>query len=493
MGLIFRRVSMSDTKIEQQGVSISFNQRDFVPATYLFEMDDRTDIDQTTLGVVRIRKYPAAPGVLNGLFGPTAMADTGINIVVTEGSIEYTSEMRTKEVMASTVVNGAAEISLPYPVVGELSYSIDGRVYDRYGIERAVNIGYDSRTNKIILSRPCYCKVQYSYITSYQILRYTPNIYNDIETYYMPDPNDYGQLLGFVRTPINYEPEAPIVFSISPPESIASEFELYRIESTAFAKDDGLWEKPMGWPNGGSYPNSDSTLDSNESYIEIARTHEIGYFSLLNNPRRMETTQSSQMDTLPLDFKKELTLANYAGSTIKSATANTVNRGDGSSVNMVLSTTVKVQQKEHFDKYKRLLNRAPKMRTVHYDVPVAEPYGSETAINEAREVVRTVSTMNVVGADGSTADRTVITPMIKEFRIKLTVKAPTRPTISATVLRSRSNDSNTDFNIQAQRINTMLSLIWEGVDWNHLRRRILAAYSSDIYQVTFDSSFPSSI
>lgn len=478
---------MAEPTIEQQSVTISFNTKDYVPATYVFEMDDRTDVDQTQYGVVRIRKYPAPLPGLSGLFGSSLAADMGINIVVTEGSLEFTSETRERDVSGATVVSGAAEVSLPYPVVRNLSYYIDGKAYDKYGIERTVTIGYDSKANKLVLSRPCYCKVQFSFDTSYQILRYKPNIFNDYEIYYMPDPADYGQLLGFVKTPAIFEPEPPIVFAITPPEGISAEFELYRVESLALAKEDGLWEKPMGWPKSGDYPVSEETLDSNESYIEVARTHEIGYFSLFNNPRRMESLQSSPMESLPLDFSKELTYAAQAGGVIGRTTQ--VTSGDGKAI-AALRRVVKIQGKEHFDKYKRLLNRAPKMRTVHYDVPVAEPYNSESAINEAREVVRTLATQVIINNEGDQQKRHTIVESIDKFRIKLVVKAPSRPSISTAVLRDRNNAGSTDLNTQALRINTMLSLIWEGIDWGHLRKRILAAYSPDIYEVSFDSSFP---
>ena len=480
---------MADTQIEQQNVTISFNTRDYVPATYLFEMDDRTDVDQTQYGVVRIRKYPAPRPGLSGLFGASVGVDTGINIVVTEGALEYTSETREKEVFATTVVNGASEVSLPYPVVSGLSFFVDGRAYDKYGVARTVTIGYDSKANKLVLSRPCYCKVEYSYVTTYQILRYQPSVYNDFEIYYMPDPSDYGQLLGFVDTPPGFEPESPIVFSITPPEGIAAEFELYRIESIAYAKEDGLWEKPMGWPDSGDYPNSEKELDTGDSYIEVARTHEIGYFSLFNNPRRMETAQSERLEALPLDFSKELQNSSIAGQQIIRSTQGVSSSGQGKVVT-TLQRAVQIQGKEHFDKYKRLLNRAPKMRTVHYDVEVAEPYGSETAVNEAREVVRTLATFEVLTEDGVVERRQKVIEYMDEFRIKLVVKAPSRPSMSKSVLRTRSNSGDVDFNTQAQRINTMLSLIWDGIDWWHLRKRILAAYNPDIYEVTFDSSFP---
>jgi len=458
---------MSDTKIVGQEVTVSFKDREIVPSSYVFEMDDRVDVDQTQYGVVRIRKYPGPSFALSGLFGPSYQTDSGITLVVTEGVLEATNEVRIKEVFGSAIINGDSSFNLQYPVVSGLSFHLEGRAYDRYGNEQSLAIGYDSNTNSLIFSRSCYCRIQYSYNTSYQIFRYQPSIFNDFEIYYMPDPNDYGQLLGFVRTPIGQEPSAPIMFAIQPPESIAEEFELYRIESTAYAKEDGLWEQPNGWPDSGTYPNSIETLDSGDSILEISRTHEIGYFSLLNSPVRAQSTQSAKIDSLPLDFNKELKLENSVAGALRN------------------------QRKEHFEKYRRLLNRAPKMRTTHYDVPIAEPYRSDTEVNDAREVARNIYV--TVHADGSGAQQkvTVVQQALLDYRVKLTVKVPSRPAISASILRSRSNDDATDYNIQAQRINTMLSLIWDGIDWAQLRKRILASYTPDVYSITFDSSFPS--
>lgn len=482
---------MADTKVEQQNVTIGFKSHDYIPAKYVFEMDDRPDEDQTLYGAVRIRKYPAfTPGTWSPVGTPMHFDQT-IKTLVTEGELVSTREVREKEVSGSWVVNGDAECTLSYPVVRGLSYYVDGQAYDIRGNEINVHVGFDSTKNALVLSRPCYVVVKFFYITQYQIFRYYPNIYNDFEMYYMPDPDDYGQLLGFIRTPPIIDPIAPIVFAISPPEGISAEFELYRVESSGLARESGMWEKPMGWPTNGTYPNSAESIDPNASNIEIARTHEVGYFSLLNNPSRMSTYQSSATEALPLDYTKELRNSSYAGRTVMLGTATESTFADGSKVEKSLRQSKKVQDKEHFDKYRRLLNRAPKMRTVHYDVPVGEPYKSNSDINARREVVRTAPYQKVTDPDGNSTTRKVILETLVSFRIKLVVKAPTRPVVSTAVIRNQSNANNVDFNTQAQRINTMLSLIWEGIDWKHLKKRIIASYDPDIYQVTFDSSFPS--
>jgi hypothetical protein len=481
---------MADTKVEQQSVSLSFSAKEYIPARYVFEMDDRVDTEQTNAGVVRIRKYPAPGHVLSGLYGNAVSSDDGIMIAVTEGAIYETREVREKEVTGVLLLNGDSEMNLPYPVTSGLSYSVEGNAYDIRGRGVSVAIGYNSTANTLLLSRPCYARIKYSYRTTYQILRYFPDVFNDREVYYMPDPSDYGQLIGFTKVPAGIDPITPIIFSITPPEGISAEFELYRIESAAYAKETGLWEKPPGYPDDGSYPNSSETLDSSESVIEIARTHEIGYFTLFNNPSRMEAYRSAPSEALPLDFGKELRFSANAGGVATTGTIYKTTFSDGSSVTNVMAQNHRVQKQEHFDKYKRLLNRAPKMRTVHFDVPIAEPYGSTTAVNDAREVVRIVSEQKSLGADGRVYTNTVIRDIVKEFRVKLKVKAPSRPSIGSATLRNQSNADNATLGMQAARINTMLSLIWEGIDWVHLRRRILEAYDPDLYEIEFDSSFP---
>lgn len=467
----------TNSAVEQQNVTIDFSESTYIPAKYVFEMDDRPDTDQTLYGAVRIRKYPAyTPGTWSPV-GTPMYFDQSINTLVTEGHLQGTNEVREKEVAGSCVVNGDSEATLPYPVVHGLSYEIDGNVYDIRGGSIHVNVGFDSVKNCLIFSRPCYAVVKYFYITQYQILRYYPNIYNDYETYYMPDPNDYGQLLGFIRTPSTLPAISPVVFAISPPEGISAEFELYRVESTGYAKEDGIWEKPMGYPDNGSYPNSSETLDSNDSNIEIARTHEIGYFSLLNNVSRMAQYRSASAETLPMDLSTDPKVR---------INETTQTSGNTSALVRTVSVDNRKQHVEAVNKYKRLLNRAPKMRTVHYDVPVGKPYSEDSDVNQRRQVVRTVVQQEAGGGSMST-----VNTIVQTFRIKLTVKAPTRPSISTAVVRNQSNSNNVDFNMQAQRINTMLSRIWEGVDWNHLRQRITNSYDPELYQVTFDSSFPS--
>lgn len=480
----------TNTLIEQQNVTIEFKDSEYIPAKYVFEMDDRRDEDQTLYGAVRIRKYPAFPPGTWSPVGTPMFFDQGITCIVTEGDLLSTREVREKEVSGSCVVSGDSEYPLTYPVVHGLTYSIDGQAYDMRGRNINVNIGFDSIKNALVFSRECYAVVRFFYITQYTILRYYPNIFYDFETYYMPDPEDYGQLLGFIKTPMVVAPITPVIFAINPPEGVAAEFELYRVESTGFASTEGLWEKPMGWPADGSYPNSTDSLDSNDSNIEVARTHEVGYFSLLNNTSRQSSYQSATSETLPLDYSKEMRYASSAGQVIGQGTQTKTVNSDGSSVSRIVSRDKRIQNREHFDKYKRMMNRAPKMRTVHYDVPVGKPYTDISDINQFREVVRTVYCYATTDSAGNTTTRRSVIDTLVTFRIVLTVKAPSRPSVSGAVIRNQSNEGNVDVNMQAQRINSMLSIIWEGVDWAQLRRRILASYDPDMYQVTFDSSFP---
>lgn len=478
----------SDVQVEKQDVTINFKTRPYVPTKYVFEMDDRPDEQQTGHGVVRIRKYPAfAPGTWSGLGWPMEF-DQSIETYVTEGTLYGTNEVREKTVYGTLIVSGNTEASLPYPVVHSLTYYLDGIARDIRGSEIGVNVSFDSIKNAIVTNRPCYAVVRYSYVTQYQILRYYPTIVQDIEMYYMPDPNDYGQLLGYIQTPYNVDSMEPVIFQITPPDGIAAEFELYRVESEAVAKEDGLYEKPTGWPTNGQYEGrSSDALDPNASNVLISRTHEIGYFSLLNAPAKAEGLQS--MTTVPLDYRKELSNESSAGQKIGKGT--TVSATDGNTTyTRSVERTQHVQKKEYFDKYRRILNNPPKMRIALYKVDIAKPFGNSQALKEATESTYFVDTTRTVNPDGSVNKRSVIREEIRQYKIKLVVKAAKRPSIGTEVYRNKDNANDIAYQTQAARVNTMLGLVWEGVDWQHLRKRIAAAYDRDIYQITFDSSFP---
>lgn len=485
-------MSSNDVKVEKQEVSINFRQRPYIPTKYVFEMDDRPDFEQTSAGVVRIRKYPAfAPGTWTGIGFPMEF-DQQIETYVTEGYLYGTTEVREKEVYGTLIISGDTEAALPYPMVHSLNYYQDGTARDIRGNEISINVSFDSVKNAIVTNRPCYAVVRYSFVTQYQILRYYPNIVQDVEMYYMPDPNDYGQLLGYIKTPHNLDPLQPVIFQITPPESIAAEFEVYRVESVAIAKEDGLWEKPTAWPTNGQYEGRTESLDPNESNVQITRTHEIGYFSLHNSTARASSRQSMTTQALPMDFSKELRFADTPNSNIKVGYTNTSTYSDGSKLSQSYYQSVKTQQANYYDKYKKLLHNPPRMRTVFYDVPIAEPYKSTSQINTCTEVQKVVSTATVVDPQGSSSKRTTISESIKQYRIKLTVKASNRPTIGTEVFRNKDNASDMSYQAQVARINSMLGLIWEGIDWNHIRKRIAAAYDPEIYQVTFDGNFPTS-
>lgn len=484
-------MASNDVKVEQQDVTINFRQKPYVPTKYVFEMDDRPDFEQTNLGVVRIRKYPAfAPGTWTGVGWPVQF-DQSIETYVTEGSLYNTNEVREKTVYGTIIVSGNTEAQLPYPVVHSLEYYIDGVARDIRGNEIGVNISFDSLKNAIVTSRPCYAVVRYSYVTQYQILRYYPNVVQDIEMYYMPDPNDYGQLLGYIKVPYGEDALSPVIFQITPPDGIAAEFELYRVESEAVAKEDGLYEKPTGWPTNGQYEGrSSDALDPSESNVLISRTHEIGYFSLLNAPAKAEGLQSqSSASTIPLDFTKELKNESYAGQKVAFGASTSVSDGTATYARAI-ERTQHVQKKEYFDKYRRILNNPPKMRIALYQVDIGKPFSDATELLAATESTYFVDTTTIVNPQGGVNKALVIQEHVKQYRIKLVVKASKRPTIGAELYRNRENANDRSYSTQVARINTMLGLVWEGVDWGHIRRRIAAAYDPNIYQVIFDSSFP---
>lgn len=482
-------MATNDVKVEKQDVLINFNARPYIPTKYVFEMDDRPDPEQTDRGVVRIRKYPAyPPGTWTG-FGTPVGFDQSIDLYVTEGSVYHTYEVREKEVFGTLMVTGDSEAALPYPVVHSLNYYLDGEARNRRGQTIGVNIGFDSVKNAIVTNRPCYALVRYSYVTQYVILRYYPNIVQDVEMYYMPDPNDYGQLLGYIETPLGMEELDPVIFQITPPEAIAAEFELYRVESAGIAKEDGLWEKPTGWPNSGNYEGRTDALDPNESNVEIARTHEIAYFSLMNAPARQSGMQSMTQSTVPLDYTKELKYSEYAGQKVSFGRDVSYKDGNPTYVKSVEHTKT-MQRKEYFDKYRRILHNPPKMRIALYAVPIGKPFGDVEGMRQATEKTYFIDATKVVDGEGNANTKADVREVVRQYRIKLVVKAAQRPTIGTEVFRNKANSSDTSYNAQVARINSMLGLIWEGVDWVHIRRRIAAAYDPELYQVTFDSSVP---
>lgn len=483
-----------DVKAIHESANIRIGDRPYIPIKYVFEMDDRRDPDQTTLGCVRVRQYPASRQSSWGAqwYGYT-LDDLDLNLRVTKGQWIPTNEWREKYVSGEHTLTGDAEAQLQYPAVRDMQIDVVGSLYSMQGDEISAHAYFDPIKNAIVFTKQVYGIVRYKYYTTYRIYRYYPALYNDYEVYLIPNPNDYGQLLGFDRGPMRFiQPSAPVVFPIQPPEGISAEFELYRIESSAYAKEDGLWEQPLGFPGNTQYPDSDGeTLDPTDKGIEIARVHEMAYFSLLNSTQRTEGVSSSRMASLPLDYAKELRGESNAGSKYITQSGTSTRDSSGRTLDTVRTEERQASKKEYYEKYRRMLNQQPTMRSVRYEVPVAKPYEDKQRAMDAMNVRRVLTTTTERDAAGNVTTRNRVTIESTEvFRIKLTVKGGRRPTIDTQVFRDQNNETQTDFDMQAARVNTMLAVLWEGIDWNTLRKAIRSSYDPTLYQVVFDASFP---
>lgn len=59
-----------------------------------------------------------------------------------------------------------------------------------------------------------------------------------------------------------------------PPEE--KEFEIYRVTSEVLTNKDGVWEKPLGWPDTPSYPNGMTPIPKPKIGLITERVHKIG-------------------------------------------------------------------------------------------------------------------------------------------------------------------------------------------------------------------------
>lgn len=493
---------MADTIVAKQVVDVNtvvdFRTAPYSPINTLFEMDDRKDPYQTTHGTVRVRQYPASKQGLTGGPGlPYYPVDTlNLSHVVTKGQWFPTSEWRVKYISTTEMVTGDSIVELKYPVVSNLLFTIQSPTYDSRGRAISVTGYFDVSRNAIVLSYPCFGSIKVSYNTTYRIYRYQPDIYNDLEVYLIPDPEDYGSLLGFHQNiPDTVEAPAPAVFAIQPPQGIAAEFELYRVESVAFATEDGLYESPWGYPSVTTFPedSTNTSISEDDHGLEIARVHEIAYMSLFNAVKRRENISSERVSALPLDYTRELADYSNAGRTVVKQKYNYSTSGPSGSTEVAAYEERQIKKREAFEKYRRMLNQQPSMRMVRNEVPIAKPYEEKQEAIDAMKLRFVYCTFVVRDTSGSVVSRTTrrIT-VVDEFKIKLVVKAGREPTVPVEVFRDENNQVMTDTDTQMARVNTMLGVMWNGIDWTHLRKMITNSYDPELYVVTFDSSFPQS-
>lgn len=480
---------MADKQLLFASSDVSFSDSSYPLPIFVFEMDDRRHPDELTTGKVRIRKYPAVSdrswNDYLAKFGITSTAgerwDAKLKYVATEGTVTVMSETRERTITARVMLSGTTRTSLQYPVVRDLQFSLDGECYDNRGSKITPALSFDADANAIVSQVEVYGVLVYTYVTTYKILEYTPNAHLQFEMYYLPDPADYGNMLVFVTDQptkakwahINEAavppPIPPIIFSIQPPSPVASEFEVYRVESTVIINDGGEWEKPMGWPTIGTYPSSTQVCDPAGSNLEVARVHEIAYFTLRNADRQSGYVASER---LPLNYTKEYTDRG------KTARQTEYIDADGK-VTTKVKESIKEKSEDYYKAYDKIMQERILMRRQKQLVDITQPYDTADNVRYSREW----RVLEVTDARGTTTRVKTAT----DFRIILRPKPATRPTIATPQSGSapqRREPGDTDYtkNKQGMILNAHLSRIWEGVDWMRLKAEILEAYDAEIYR-----------
>jgi hypothetical protein len=214
--------------------------------------------------------------------------------------------------------------------------------------------------------------------------------------------------------------------------------------------------------------------------------------SLYNASRRQASRGSERISPLPLDYNKELADEKYAGRKIVDGRTTTITSSTGESTSISRYEERQVAKREAFEKYHRMINQQPSMRIQRNEVRVAKPYrDTAAAINaeSVRYVYCTKVTRDASGNVVSSVERRFA--IVEEFKIKLRVYGGRAPTVTTEIFRDETNELMTDADTQMGRVNTMLSTLWAGIDWMSLRRMIRSSYDPELYDIIFDSSFPS--
>lgn len=502
--------------------SVEFNYDDtgqlhtaYVPIKLVLEMDDRKHDEQVTKGTMRIRVYPAtaykdpynfveylsngqkvthsaslAGLPAQGLSGNVYISPfehCGYSFRVTQGRLTATQEVRVRYVEGTLVMSGGREFDLPYPIALEppptlgyhptLSDSIRltriGAYYDGAGnnITDSVVMQFDSDRQKIVTNTNVYGEVYYRFRTEYLICAYEPASYGDHGAYYIPNESDYGSIVAYPPTTAQDGiKNGTVVFQVQMPPAIGAEFELYRVESSAIVNDKGVWEKPKAWPTDGLYGDiPDKILDTAGAFLEVARVHEVATVSMVNTQKYNETNGSITVQPLPVSFTKEEAKARkYIGTQ---------------------ATTP--------DTYLRNVKNFPNttMRTTKYAVPIAQPYDAyppkdydETLWLKAQ----------VTLADGSVTKQELKSTVWTKYKIKLKVTAGRPPNpMQSSLQKTDKIDPATgmpdvSYDFQAAYVNAIFRRMWDAVDWDTIKKHIQNRYDPDVYQIEFDSTFPTS-
>lgn len=462
-----------------------------------FEMDDRIDEDQVSLGAVRVRRYPytligSAPplspiydanGAVSGWnYGAFSTYNYGVNIIVSQGNLVLTNELRQKFVSETIFISGEDSVDLPYPVLAGLKFFILG---NWYGINGAPlwqvgpfgtpmvlpwPVQFDLQQQRLYFGQPVFGQLRYEYWTDYQIYRYFPTYVGDYELFCTSSSDQYGYIMTFpLVTEAGKVPETEI-FSIRPPEPLNFEFELYRVTSEAVAVSEGLWEKPESFPASGSFPGVSDVLDYTQGYMLVERVHEIGMVALHDNERQARNAKSTSYAPLPVDLGQQI----KKGITQQGDLVQMARTIDGYSA--ATSNNASKIPKDYFRNIKNI-PRA-NLRSIRYEVKPSKPYENSTAGTEKKYVIRQVIKQNGQLVEDVSWEGT------NTYKIKLKVQISREPTYDGAF---RTSDTINDFqyNAQAAQMNATLRRLWQAVDWKGVKKIVEKSYPSALYDVDY--------
>jgi hypothetical protein len=186
--------------------------------------------------------------------------------------------------------SGSNTAALPkVPSGGGLSFS-PMFAFDATGSapHRGISFSYDSENVLLRSSQPCHAAVRYSsYRTIAMQLLYTPGFARAADGTALAQ---YGTIVAYAK------PDAIVTYDVQPfsIDSGDSQFEIYRIVSEAVTTLEGKFEKPPGFPNDGTYPGKELSLDP-ATMLVTDRVHEIGHMDALGRAY----TQSFYVENLP--------------------------------------------------------------------------------------------------------------------------------------------------------------------------------------------------
>jgi hypothetical protein len=132
----------------------------------------------------------------------------------------------------------------------------------------AIGFTWDGVANVLRASKPCYAAVSYTkYETTARQLRYRGK----------GEPLANGGIAVTFGVVAAYYNKSVVTHQVEPfnTDDGNSDYEMYRIVSSAITTRDGEFEKPPTFPTSGTYPDRALVLDT-ATFLETERVHEIG-------------------------------------------------------------------------------------------------------------------------------------------------------------------------------------------------------------------------